>query len=114
MMTLLIALAGSVAPVAPKPPPAFAVCSACHATQARAPARIGPNLYGVADRKAGTLPGFAYSAAMKGAGLSWNEKSLDAFLTSPQKVVPGTRMPYAGEKDTTRRAAIVQYLLALR
>lgn len=113
MITLLIALSGSTAAVATKPPPDFAICSACHATQPRAPARIGPSLRGVVNRKAGAAPGFAYSPAMKKSDVTWNEKSLDAFISNPQKLIPGSKMPYGGEKDPARRAAIIRYLTSL-
>jgi cytochrome c len=114
MMALLIVLVASNASSAATPPPAFAICGACHATQVGAPARMGPNLHGVVDRKAGTAPGFAYSPAMTGSDLTWSVKALDAFIANPQKVVPGAKMPYGGENDPARRAAIIQFLSTLR
>jgi cytochrome c len=63
---------------------------------------------------AGTAPGFHYSDAMKESGIVWNAKMLDAYLESPQKVVPGNRMPYAGLEDPTDRADLVAYLATLK
>jgi cytochrome c len=68
---------------------------------------------GLFGRTAGTLPGYAYSAAMKKAGakgLVWNAKTLDAYLTNPQKVVPGTKMLFGGIADAKTRADLIAYL----
>ena len=90
----------------------FKACAACHATdQAN---RVGPGVGGIIGRKAGTAPGFGYSNAMKKSGIVWEAKILDAYLESPQKVVPGNRMPYAGLKDPTDRADLVAYLATLK
>ena len=90
----------------------FKACAACHATD-RAN-RVGPGLEGIIGRKAGTVPGFRYSNAMKKSGIVWDAKTLDAYVESPQKVVPGNRMPYAGLKNPTDRADLVAYLATLK
>jgi len=90
----------------------FKSCAACHATDHAS--RIGPGLEGIIGRQAGTVPGFSYSDAMKKSGIGWDAKILDAYLESPQKVVPGNRMPYAGLKDPTDRADLVAYLATLK
>ena len=74
---------------------------------------FGPSLAGVGGRRAGSLPGYAYSQALRDSGLTWNAASLDRWLTSPQRTVPGTRMPFAGIADPTARKAVINYLLAL-
>ena len=90
----------------------FKACAACHAIdQAN---RVGPGLGGLFGRKAGTVPGFRYSNAMKNSDIVWDAKILDAYLESPQKVVPGNRMPYAGLKNPTDRADLVAYLATLK
>jgi cytochrome c len=90
----------------------FKACAVCHATDHTN--RIGPSLEGIIGRKAGTAPGFRYSRAMKNSDVVWGEKTLDAFLESPQGAVPGTIMPYAGLKGTTDRADLIAYLLTLK
>jgi cytochrome c len=76
--------------------------------------RVGPGLEGIIGRKAGTVPGFRYSDAMKKSDIVWDAKILDAYLESPQKVVPGNRMPYAGLKNPKDRTDLVTYLGALK
>lgn len=87
----------------------FAPCANCHALD---PGRtiFGPSLYGVYGRKAGTLPGYDYSPAMKAYGKVWDETTLDAFLTSPQKTVKGTRMGFWGFSKAQDRRDLIAYL----
>jgi cytochrome c len=85
-------------------------CFACHAIDRD---RTGPRHAGLFGRTAGSVPGFAYSPAMKKAGangLVWNDETLDKFLQNPTKFVPGTRMGYAGVKDDQERADLLAYL----
>lgn len=91
---------------------AFAMCATCHAVTADAPRKMGPNLFGVAGRKAGSMA--TASPALKNSGIVWDAETLDAFLTSPRKTVPGNRMPYGGMSDPERRAAIIAYLETLK
>jgi len=88
-------------------------CAACHAIT---PGKkgVGPSLAGVSGRKAGSVPGFAYSPAMKKSNLKWDKANLDRFLADPRKTVPGTKMAYAGQKDSAKRSALVQYVLTLK
>jgi cytochrome c len=72
--------------------------------------QIGPTLAGVVDRKAGSVPGFAYSTANKNSGDTWDEQTLDIYLTDPKKFMPGTKMVFAGVKNPTDRKALVEYL----
>ena len=90
-------------------PPAANQCRACHATQKGAPNGIGPNLNGVYGRQAGSAPGFAYSPAMKASKLRWDDRTLDEFLASPMKKVPGSRMPIS-VADPAKRAALIAWL----
>lgn len=94
-------------------PPAFAACAACHSIE---PGKngVGPSLAGVAGRKAASLPGYAYSNALKNAEITWDAASLDRWLTSPQRAVPGTKMPFPGIADAARRREVVNYLLSLK
>lgn len=95
-------------------PPAFATCAVCHSTTKGAPSGMGPNLRGVIGRKAGSLPGFNYSAAMKNSGLKWTPAELDAFLAAPRKKVPGTIMAFPGIGDAAKRKQIIDYLSTLK
>lgn len=105
--------AAADAATAPTRPAAFAPCAVCHSVD---PGRngIGPSLAAVAGRKAASLPGFNYSNALRASGLTWDAESLDKWLTSPQRAVPGTRMPFAGIPDAARRKEVVDYLLTLQ
>lgn len=82
-------------------------CEACHAL---AYDRVGPRHCGLIGRTAGSVPGFAYSAAMKNSHIVWNEKTLDRFLASPLKMIPGTAMTYDGVPDAKDRADLIAYL----
>lgn len=92
----------------------FSRCALCHNNAKGAPNKIGPNLFGVVGRKAGTYPGFSYSSAMKGAGFVWTPAKLDAYLAAPQKVVPGNNMPFGGIPDAGQRTDLVAYLATLK
>lgn len=87
---------------------AFEPCSVCHSIEGSK--GTGPSLKGVVGRKAGTLAGFRYSRAMKGSGVTWDSKSLDAYLTDPQAFMAGNVMPFSGVGDAAARAAIIAYL----
>ena len=75
---------------------------------------MGPNLYRVNGRKAGTQPNFVYSTAMKASRIVWDREKLLQFITNPKATVPGTRMASPGVADPKRAKAIVDYLLTLR
>ena len=94
-------------------PAAFNQCKACHRTEAGKNA-VGPSLFGVVGRKAGTEPGFNYSPAMKAAGWVWDEGKLTTYLANPKGVVPGTKMAFAGLKDPAAVKAVVDYLKTLK
>ena len=85
----------------------YARCQACHSLAYN---RTGPMHCGLFGRRAGSARGFEYSNAMKRSGLIWNRKTLNWFLTSPLKSVPGTTMGYAGIKDKKERADLIAYL----
>ena len=89
---------------------AFARCAICHSATKGEGNRIGPNLFGIVGRKAGTVPDFYYSPAMKSAGFVWTNDKLDAYLKAPQSVVPGNRMAFAGLPSAGQRADLIAYL----
>ena len=82
-------------------------CQGCHSIDRN---RTGPMHKGLFGRPAGTVPGFAYSDAMKNSGIVWSEQTLDQFLQGPRKMVPGTKMTYAGVADAQERADLIAYL----
>jgi cytochrome c len=82
-------------------------CAACHAL---AFDRVGPRHCGLVGRRAGSVPGFAYSTAMKQSKIVWDEKALDRFLAAPMKAMPGTMMTYDGVHDPLERADLIAYL----
>ncbi len=81
-------------------------CGGCHSLEAN---RVGPAHRGVFGRAAGTVPGFSYSTAVKNSGVVWNDKTLDAWLTNPQAMIPGQRMNFRVATETDR-ADIISYL----
>ena len=105
--------ANEIAVNAQAKPAAFGQCAACHAVVAGQHG-VGPSLAGVFGRKAGSLPGFSYSAARKASGKVWDEATLDNFLISPMAAVPGTHMSYMGQSDPAKRKAVIDYLKTLK
>jgi cytochrome c len=89
-----------------------AQCGICHAVAA-GENRIGPTLFGVVGRPAGSVPGFNYTADHKKLGVTWDAANLDKYLANPRAMVPDTSMVYAGLKDDTERADLVAYLETL-
>ena len=78
-------------------------CTGCHALDRD---RVGPRLAGVVGRKAGTVPGFPYSDAVKKSGVVWNEASLDKWLTDPESVIPDSDMAFRLDSPAERTAII--------
>ena len=88
------------------------VCRTCH-TLGEGDNRLGPSLHKIIGRKAGSLPNYNYSSAMKGADLVWDRATLDRFISNPDQVVPGNNMkPYGGLASAEERAKIITFLEA--
>lgn len=83
-------------------------CGACHSIEYNA---TGPAHGGLFGRKAGTVPNFAYSAALKASSVTWSEESLDKWLTDPDKLIPGQKM-WVSVSDADERQNIIAYLKA--
>jgi cytochrome c len=85
-------------------------CRTCHTTK-EGDNRLGPHLYKIIGRKAGSLPDYGYSSALKGADFVWDEEKLERFIANPDELVPSNSMkPYGGLASTDDRARIVSFL----
>jgi cytochrome c len=89
-------------------------CTACHSMTSDGGNRVGPNLFGVVGRKAGTLAGYSYSSAMKNSGLVWSEDNLAKYLMSPSTVVSGTKMTFGGFQQQQQASDVAAYLATLK
>lgn len=87
----------------------FVQCKTCHVTDAGVN-RIGPSLHGVVGRKASIVPGYSYSEANHNSGITWTAEKLFQYLENPQRVVPGTKMAFAGIQDPQKRADLIAWL----
>jgi cytochrome c len=85
-------------------------CRTCHMVR-EGDNRLGPNLHKVVGRKAGSLPNYPFSSAMKEAGFVWDEEKVDHFLANPDQIVPGNGMkPYGGLASSDERKKIIAFL----
>ncbi len=82
-------------------------CAGCHSMRNDL---LGPKHCGLMGRRAGTMPGFAYSDAMRESGIVWTVKTLDGYLKSPETYLPGTNMQYYGIENDADRADLIAYL----
>lgn len=88
----------------------FRACAPCHSLEADRN-MTGPSLAGLWGRKAGSLPSFErYSDALKSSGIIWDDRSLDAWLTDPDRMVPDNDMPFNGIKDARDRGDLLAFL----
>ncbi|QUD89431.1 c-type cytochrome [Phenylobacterium montanum] len=120
ILTVLAALAAPLAQAVAGADPGqgravfAAQCGVCHSNARSGGVIVGPPLYGVVGRKAGTVAGFDYSQAMKGAGFVWTPDRLHAYLPAPRDYLPGVKMTYAGLKDPNKLDSLIAYLQTLR
>ena len=89
-------------------------CATCHSAANGGETLLGPTLYGVVDRPSASIKGFSYSTAMKKAGLTWSADELQAYLPAPSKLVPGTKMAFAGIKNPAQVDDLIAYLTTLK
>lgn len=88
----------------------FNRCAMCHTATKGGGNGLGPNLFGVAGRKAASLPGFPYSPALRNSKIVWTDDMLRKWVQNPAKVVPGTRMVFAGLTRPQDVEDLVAYL----
>ena len=84
-------------------------CAMCHSTEPGVN-KLGPSLAEIVGRKAGTVPNFNFSPALKSSGIVWTPEALNKWLTNPHSDVPGNRMPFPGLPSKSDRADIIAYL----
>ena len=88
----------------------FKKCAACHSIAEGGGNKIGPALWGVLGRQAGSVSEYKYSKAMAAHGKKWSVEEMDGFLTKPKDWIKGTKMSYAGLKKPKERAALILYM----
>ena len=88
----------------------FNQCRACHTPEQGGPNMVGPNLWGVFGRKAGSVAGFNYSDGLKASGITWDAPTIDKWITDPHAMVSDTRMSFMGIKDDKDRTDVIAYL----
>ena len=104
---LIFSIANAADPVKGKK--VFRKCVSCHSLQ-EGKNKMGPALYNLLGRKAGTVEGYKYSKAMKNSSVVWDEESLDKFLTKPRKFIPKIKMSFRGIKNKSLRDDLISFL----
>jgi cytochrome c len=88
----------------------FNKCRACHQIGENAKNMVGPELNGLFGRKAGSAPGFNYSEANKGSGITWDEATFREYIKNPKGKIPNTKMVFAGLSDDQDIDDLIAYL----
>jgi cytochrome c len=91
----------------------FKKCLLCH-TNEQGKNKIGPSLWGVVGRHSASIPDYNYSDAMKAADKTWDEATLNVYLTNPRAMVPGTKMTFVGLPNEQDRLNVIAYLSTLK
>jgi len=91
----------------------FKKCAVCHSPE-KGVNKIGPSLFGIVGSKSAEVDGYTFSKAMQDANKTWDEATLDQYLTNPREVVPGTKMIFPGLKSESDRANVIAYLATLK
>ncbi len=92
----------------------FARCAICHNVEKDGGNGVGPNLFGIAGRKAASVDGFNYSGPMKASGIVWTDDNLEKWIAGPAKMMPGTKMAFAGITSKGQIADVIAYLHTLK
>ncbi len=92
----------------------FGRCAVCHTVNKGGDNGLGPNLFGVAGRKAASLSSYMYSGALKNSGITWTNDKLKAWVAGPSRLVPGTKMAFGGISNPGQVDDVVAYLGTLK
>jgi len=109
LIMLPLAAGPSLGADAAKGKKVFNKCKSCHVVNKKKN-RIGPHLVGLFGRKAGSVPKYKYSKAMRKSDLVWNAETLDKYLEKPRKFLKGTKMSFAGLNKKAQRDNVIAYL----
>ena len=88
-------------------------CQNCHSIHIGVN-KVGPSLYHVIGRKAGSVPGFEYSEAMKDSGQTWTPEELNVYLSNPRGTLHGVKMFFQGLNLESQRLDVIAYLQSLQ
>ena len=88
----------------------FKKCLSCHSIAKEGKNKIGPKLFGVLGRQAGSISDYKYSKAMAAHGKVWSFEEMDGFLIKPKDWIKGTKMSFIGLKNAKDRAAVILYM----
>ena len=88
----------------------FKKCAACHSISEGGANKIGPALWGILGKTAGSHPDYKYSKAMAAYGKNWSFEEMNGFLIKPKDWIKGTKMSFAGLKNAKERAAVILYM----
>jgi cytochrome c len=88
----------------------FKKCSACHMIASNGKNMIGPNLWSVIGRTAGSVSDYKYSKAMVAYGKKWTFEEMNSYLIKPQAYVKGTKMAFAGLRKEKDRASVILFM----
>lgn len=88
----------------------FARCRSCHTVTEGGPNRVGPNLWNIFGREAGSHPDYRYSEAVEAADFVWDAERLDHWLENPRDFLPGNKMSFAGVRDADDRRDLIAWL----
>ena len=93
-------------------------CVACHDITEAAQNKVGPPLWGIFGKPAGTVEGYQYSQVhldkAKADSIIWDDATLNIYIADPQALIPGNKMVYPGVKKETQRKNLIEYLKTLK